>query len=386
MKSLAENPVLDARFSGYRGLDLVRGEGSYVFDTKGRRYLDATSMYGVAVVGHAHPVLTEALVEQSRRMISCFASFGNPVREELLQSLGAWLAPLDRFFLCNSGTEAVEAALKIARASTGRSGVVALSGAFHGRTMGALSATFRGRHREAFQPLLDGVRHVRPGDATALEKSIDDRVGLILVECVQGEGGVRLIDPDFLRQAQHLAHQRGALFAVDEVQTGFGRTGRDFSYQHVGLQPDLVCLAKAMGGGVPIGALAFRSERAGLESGAHGSTFGGNPLACAAGLAVLQLLENEDLVRRSAQHGKRLLDLLCCQLSTGEAPIEVRGQGLMIGIELKDSAVPVQKRLQERGYLVLGAGPRVIRLLPPLNTPWNDLQQLADAIVEEVLR
>lgn len=384
----ADPTRFDAGFSGHRGLELVRGEGAWVEDATGRRYLDATSMYGVAALGHGHPGLARAIAAQAETLVACFASYANDRRAALLERLAALLAPLDRFFFCNSGTEAVEAAIKLARAATGRPGVVALSGAFHGRTLGALSATFRGKHREAFRPLLDGFVHVRPGDLEALDAALDGGVGLVLVEAVQGEGGVWPVDPGFLRAARDLARERGALFGVDEVQTGMGRTGRWFGFEHSGVEPDLVCLAKALGGGVPIGALAFRGSVSGLEVGSHGSTFGGNPLACAAALFVIETLERERLVERAAEHGRRLLGRLRETLRPDPAGRvrDVRGLGLMIGVELDAPAVPVQRRMQERGFLVLGAGPRVVRLLPPLVTEWADLEALGDALCEEVLR
>ena len=377
----------DAAFAGFRGLELVRGEGPFVFDAAGRRYLDATSMYGVASLGHAHPALAAALSAQANTLVSCFASYGNDRRSALVERLSRLLEPLDRFYLCNSGTEAVEAALKVARAQTNRAGVVALSGAFHGRTLGALSATFRGKHREAFQPLLEGFRHVRPGDLEALDEALaDGATGLFLVEVVQGEGGVRPIDGEFLRAAQAMCRERGVLFGVDEVQTGVGRTGRWFAYREHGLDPDLVCLAKGLGGGVPIGALGFRSSLGSLATGSHGSTFGGNPLACAAALAVLDELERGDWIAAVARNGERLIERLRTGLAGSDRVRAVRGRGFLVGLELALPSPPVQKALQERGFLTLGAGPRVLRLLPPLITPPEELDRLADAVIEEVGR
>ena len=383
-----EAPLLDhdAGFSGHRGLNIVRGEGAHVFDDEGRRYLDATSMYGVASLGHAHPAISAALVEQSARLIACFASYGNDRRTELQNQLAELLAPLDKIFLCNSGTEAVEAAIKIARASTGRTEVVALTGAFHGRTLGSLSATSRSKHRDAFEPLVPGFTHVRMGDLDALDQALNERVGLFIVEVVQGEGGVKPLGHDYLRAASALCKERGILFAVDEVQTGFGRTGRWFAYQHAELEPDLVCMAKGLAGGVPIGAVAFNSARASLSPGSHGSTFGGNPLSAAAALAVLKTLRDESLVERAATHGTRLLTLSNELLASVDSVRAIRGQGLMVGIELKVSAVPLQRALQDRGFLVLGAGPRVLRLLPPLTTSWEELETLARAIAGELGR
>ena len=378
-------PRFDAGFAGYRGLDVVRGEGPFVFDAEGRRYLDATSMYGVASLGHGHPDLAVAVSEQAHNLVSCFASYGNDRREQLFEALQR-ITGLDRFFLCNSGTEAVEAAIKLARRATGRPGVVALSGAFHGRTLGSLSATFRGKHRDAFQPLLDGFTHVRPGDAEGLDAALGPAVGMLLVEIVQGEGGVRPVDAAFLRTARTLCRERGILFAVDEVQTGVGRTGDWFAYAPLDLDPDLVCMAKGLGGGVPVGALGFRESVARLDVGSHGSTFGGNPLACAAALCVLETIERDGLLAQVKENGSRLLELFegLLQRRGQSAVREVRGAGLMVGIELFESAVPLQQRLQEAGFLVLGAGPRVLRLLPPLVTPWEELERLAHAIAWEL--
>lgn len=374
----------DAGFAGHRGLVLTRGEGCHVIDDAGRCYLDATSMYGVASLGHAHPALTTAIAEQAGTLISCFASYANDRRAELQARLVELLDPLDRIFLCNSGTESVEAAIKVARATTGRSGAVALIAGFHGRTMGALSATFRPRHKDAFGPHLAGFTHVRPGDLEALDAALTEDVGLVLVEVVQGEGGVRPLDGAYLRAVQALCRERGALFAVDEVQTGVGRTGRWFAYRHHGLDPDLVCLAKGLGGGVPIGALAFRASQVDLAAGSHGSTFGGNPLSAAAAIAVLDALAAEGLVERAADHGRRLVERLDTLLEGSSIVRAVRGLGLMIGIELTVASAPIQRRLQQRGFLVLGAGPRVLRLLPPLTITWDELEGLATAVAEEV--
>ena len=379
-------PANDSGIYGFRGIEIVRGEGSYVFDADDRRWFDATSQYGAALLGHAHPAIAAAITDQAQRLISCFGSYANDRRTALYERLARHLAPLDRFFLCNSGTEAVEGAIKFARRFTNRHGVVALSNAFHGRTMGALSATFRSKHRDAFQPLLDHFHHVRPGDLEGLETHLaTGEIGLFLVELVQGEGGLRPVDLEFLRQARELCRTHGVLFCVDEVQTGPARTGRWFGFQHADLQPDLVCMAKGLGGGVPIGAVAYSSEHGPFDVGSHGSTFGGNPLACAAACAVLDTIESEGLVEQVHDHGERLLSFFTERLGDSDRVRAIRGRGLMLGLELVTPSVPVQQRLQERGYLTLGAGPRVLRLLPPINTPWNELEELATACVEEIL-
>jgi len=380
-------PENDSGLYGFRGLELVRGENAWVHDADGARYFDATSQYGSALLGHAHPAVVAAVREQSGRLLSCFGSYANDRRSELYALLARHLAPLDRFFLCNSGTEAIEAALKFARRFTGRTEVVALSNAFHGRTFGSLSATFRSKHREAFVPLLEGFHHVRAGDLARLEELLGNgRVGLFLCEVVQGEGGVNPIDDDFLARARELCRLHDVLFAVDEVQTGPARTGEWFAFRRADLQPDLVCMAKGLGGGVPIGAIAFPSSLGTFEPGQHGSTFGGNPLACAAACAVLRTIEGERLVERAREHGERLISYFEERLSRSDTVRAVRGRGLMIGIELKDTSVPVQQRLQDRGYLTLGAGPRVLRLLPPITTPWEELEELGRVVALEILR
>ncbi|MAG55682.1 MAG: aspartate aminotransferase family protein, partial [Planctomycetes bacterium] len=242
---------------GSRGISIVRGHGATVEDVNGRTYVDATAMYGVVSVGHGNPEVAAAVARQAESLIACFGSFANPVRAGLMTQLTGLLEPLNRVFLCNSGTEAVECALKVARVGTGRPGIVAATGGFHGRTFGALSATFRPDHRRPFEPLLPGVAHVPFNDLAALDDAIDDRVGAVLLESIQGEGGVRVADGGFLQAAERLCGERGALLILDEVQTGFGRTGNWFGFQDAGIQPDVVCLAKGIANGVPMGAVAL---------------------------------------------------------------------------------------------------------------------------------
>ncbi len=378
-----EEPVVhDARFSGYRGICITGGSGAYVWDDQGSRYLDATSMYGVASIGHAHPSVARAVGEQAARLVSCFASYGNPQRDELCARLSRLLDPLDRVFLCNSGTEAVEAAIKVARWKTGRAGVVALTGGFHGRTFGSLSATHRASHRENLEPLVPGFVHVPQGDADALEAALDDGTGLLLLEVVQGEGGVRPLEGSYLRAAQQWCRERGILMCIDEVQTGCGRTGAWFAYQHHGLDPDLVCVAKGIAGGVPLGAVALRSGLADLPAGLHGSTFGGNPLSCAAANATLQIMESEGLVDRSRELGIWLEEQLRERLLPLPKVSRIRTLGLMAGIDVRGRVAPLLRELQGMGFLVLGAGPSTLRLLPPLVIEKQALSELIDAIAE----
>jgi acetylornithine/LysW-gamma-L-lysine aminotransferase len=365
-----------------RDVTFVRGEGARLWDDHGRAYIDCAAGYGVASLGHAHPALLGALHEQAARLISCTPSYGNDQRrayyEELLDALPA--GAFQRVFLCNSGTEAIEAALKFARLSTGRPNVIACMRGFHGRTLGALSATHDRKYREPFAPLVPGFSHVAYGNVEALEAALDEDTAAVVLEVVQGEGGVRPASPEFLRAAERLCRERGALLIVDEVQTGFGRTGRLFAIEHTGLAPDLLCLAKGIAGGIPMGAVALGERVAELPAGSHGSTFGGNPLACAAARAVLRALRAEGLVERAEVLGMWLRDRLRELDSTRVR--EVRGLGLMVGIELKERVAPYLDRLLERGVVALPAGPTVLRLLPPLVIGPEDLEEVVDVLGE----
>ncbi|MBX6341141.1 MAG: aspartate aminotransferase family protein [Thermomicrobiaceae bacterium] len=348
-----------------RDLALARGEGAYLWDAKGRRYLDLMSNYGVNVLGHAHPRVTAAIAHQAATLLNCHQSFASDVRVALLERLLA-LAPagLTRAFLSNSGAEAVEAALKFAWVATGRGKVVAAGRAYHGRTLGALAATADKKYREPFAGLLAEAVHVPYGDAEALAAAVDGDTAAVILEPIQGEGGVHLPPPGYLRRAREVASAAGALLIFDEVQTGL-RTGAWFACQHEGVAPDLLCLSKGLANGVPIGATLMTEAVAGaLSGGVHGTTFGGNPLACAAALATLEAIEAEGLLARSAAVGAHLVEAI---RALHHAKVrEVRGRGLMIGVELRTRATPVLRALQERGVLALPAGSVVVRLLPPL--------------------
>lgn len=375
---------LGAGFVRPRALALVTGEGATLMDAEGRRYIDAAAGHGAASLGHAHPRLTEALSAQAARLGTCTTSFASDVRAQYLTEL-AEVLPLDaaRVFLCNSGTEAVEAALKLARLSTGRERVVSLRRGFHGRTLGSLATTWERRYRAPFQGVLAHTTFVQPGDLEALEAALDEGVAALLLEPVQGEGGVHPLDPEYVAAASRLARERGALVIADEVQTGFGRTGRWFACEHYGLTPDIIALAKGMAGGFPVGAAAFGTSVTAPEPGAHGSTFGGNPLACAAGRATLQVLREEGLVEHARELGEHLL----AGLSALDAPVirAVRGLGLMVGVELRVRARAVLQQLQDQGVIALPAGSNVVRFLPPLTVTRAEIDQLIDRL-ERALR
>ena len=347
-----------------RGLTLVRGEGAVVWDEAGRSYLDCAAGTGVACLGHAHPVVAEAIGRQARTLITCGGVFYNDRRAALLAKLVS-AAPerLTRAYLCNSGAEAIETAFKFARLATGRTGIVAAMRGFHGRTMGALSATHKKQYREPFAPLVPGIAHVPYNNLAKLAEAVTDRTAAVVLEPIQGEGGVHRADDAYLRGVRRLCDERGALLIADEIQTGFCRTGRMFAVEHSGVQPDVMCVAKGIAGGVPMGAALF-SDAVKPAVGVHGSTFGGNPLACAAAAATIDYLVAHDLARRAAESGAYFAELF--ERSRPACVRELRQYGLMIGIELKERSQPHLTALMEQGVLALPAGTTVIRLLPPL--------------------
>jgi acetylornithine/LysW-gamma-L-lysine aminotransferase len=291
--------------------------------------------------------------------------------------------PEARAFLCNSGAEAVESALKLVRLATGRRKIVAARRGFHGRTFGALSATWRKEYRDPFEPLVPGFDFVPYNKLEAMEEVVDEETAGVILEVVQGEGGVLLGDGEYLKGVQSLCRERGALFIVDEVQTGFGRTGRMFACQHYDLNPDLMCLAKGMAGGLPMGAVVMGARVGDLPRKSHGSTFGGNPLCCAAALATIDFIEAESLPAGAAALGARLKE----GLKSIPSPLirEVRGLGLMVGMELKNSAAPCLAGLAQRGVLALSAGRNVMRFLPPLVISEGEVGEVVKQ-VGEVLR
>jgi acetylornithine/LysW-gamma-L-lysine aminotransferase len=360
-------------------LALVRGEGARVWDADGREYVDCVGGHGVVNVGHANPAIVQAVTAQVQRLVTCPNGFYNDQRAQLLAEL-VRIAPsgLERAFLCNSGAEAVEAALKFARLSTGRTKVVAAMRGFHGRTFGALSATWRKPYRQPFEPLVPGFEFVPYNRLAPMEQVVDEQTAGVILEVVQGEGGVTPGDGAYLRGVQALCQERGALFIADEVQTGFGRTGRMFACEHHDLSPDLMCVAKAIAGGLPMGGVLIGPRVKELPKKTHGSTFGGNPLACAAALATIHTIQSNQLPQRAADLGARLMAGLRAIPSPGIR--EVRGLGLMVGVELKGKSGPYLARLAERGVLALAAGATVMRFLPPLVISAEDV----DTVVEQV--
>ena len=358
-----------------RPIAIVRGEGAHLWDSDGREYIDCVGGQGAANIGHANPKVAQAIAEQAATLIACPEMFYNDRRAALEQRL-CTLAGFPRAFLCNSGTEAVEAAIKFARATTARQGILACMRSFHGRTFGALSATWEKKYREPFEPLVPGFHHVPFNNLAALDAAVTADTAAVLLEVVQGEGGVHPASAEFLLGAQQICRERGALLILDEVQTGFGRTGRMFAHQHYDLQPDLVCLAKSIAGGLPMGAVLIGSAVGELPAQIHGSTFGGNPLACAASLATLDFIDDNNLPQRAARLGEWFIGTL----QRIESPLirEVRGLGLMVGIELKQKVTPHLQALMAEGVLALPAGLTVMRFLPPLVIDQQDLENVVE--------
>ena len=363
--------------------EIVRGEGGALFDASGRRFVDLGATHGVNNLGHCHPEVVRAIRTQAAELIHLGSGYANPVRSAFVEKLLGLLPPsFGKVFLSNSGTEAVEATIKIARSATGRPKIVAARRGFHGRTLGALSATWRRELREPFEPLVPEFVHVPFNDPSALEAAVDERTALVLLEPVQGEGGVHVARPEYLRAARAACSRAGALLGFDEVQCGLGRTGRRFAFEHAGVVPDVLALAKSLAGGVPIGATVTTPEIEQRFRGSHRSTFGGNPLSCAAGLAALEVLERDRLTERAARLGEvarpRLAEL------PPEKVREVRGLGLIWGVELRENAAPVLAGLERRGFLAISAGATVVRLLPALvieEGDWADgLTALAEAV------
>ncbi|WP_019815419.1 acetylornithine transaminase [Saccharomonospora saliphila] len=355
---------------GTPGLTLARGEGAVVWDTDGRRYLDLVSGIAVNALGHAHPAVVSAVTRQVATLGHTSNLYINEpaltLAERLLALSGVHGEAVDgKVLFTNSGAEAVEAAFKLTR-RTGRTRVVATEGGFHGRTMGALALTGQEGKRGPFEPLVPGVTHIPYGDAEALESAVDDDTAAFVVEPVQGENGVVVPPPDYLRRAREITARHGALLVVDEVQTGIGRLGAWFGYQHAGVVPDVVTLAKGLGGGLPLGAcLAFGPAADLFEPGQHGTTFGGNPVCCAAGLAVLDTIAERGLLEHAASLGKEIaagIEGLDHPLVRG-----VRGEGLLLGVELSEAAsARVTSAALRAGLLVNPVLPDVVRLAPPL--------------------
>ena len=382
------------RLTGFGAME-VKAEGCWVYDQQGKRYLDFSGGYGVFSLGHRHPKVVAAVKDQLDSLALSSRVFFNPLQAQLAQRL-AQLTPgeLQVSFFSNSGTEAIEAAMKAARLATGRTGFVSTVGSYHGKTFGGLSISGRPTYQEPFQPLLPGCRTIPFADIEALSEALDETVAAFVVEPVQGEGGIHVASPDYLQAARQLCDQHGVLLIADEVQSGLCRTGRWFAIEHAGVVPDIMTLAKALGGGVmPIGATVMTPRVARAYQGRpllHTSTFGGNPLACRAALAALEVMEEEGLADRAARSGEQLIKgLRGLAAQFGDLITEVRGQGLMVGVEFTEdkfggSVIFEMVKRQVIAVYTLNQ-PKVLRFEPPLNVETDEIESALSALKESLL-
>lgn len=351
---------------GRQPLALSHGKGAEVWDVEGKSYLDCFAGVAVNNVGHAHPKVALAICHQAQRMIHCSNVYYNQEQAELAQLL-TQVSPHDRVFFANSGAEANEGAIKLARKYTGKGEIISTDNSFHGRTLATVTATGQNKYKEPFKPLPGGFKHVPYGDIQAMVDAITDDTAAIILEPIQGEGGVIVPPEGYLQNVQNICRQRDVLLIMDEIQTGFGRTGEMFASTLFGVEPDITTIAKAMGGGYPIGAILANERIAtAFEPGDHGSTFGGNPLGCAAAKAAIEVMLDENLVHQSQELGDYLKANLEQMASKYEIVKEVRGKGLMIGIELTKNCGDVVTEAREQGVLINCTADTVVRLLPPL--------------------
>lgn len=372
---------------GERTTTLVKGDGAYLWDSEGNRYLDALSGIAVCGLGYNHPAVTRAIAEQAEKLIHC----SNLYLIEPQQALGKILVDasgMEKVFFSNSGAEANEAALKIARKFGQQKGishpqVITADRSFHGRTMATLSATGNTKVKQGFEPLVEGFNHVPFNDIDAIKAAATANTVAIMVEPVQGEGGVNVPAADYLNALRELCDSNDWLLILDEIQTGNGRTGRFFAYQHNNILPDVVTTAKGLGNGVPIGACLARGKAAEiLQPGNHGSTFGGNPLVCNAGLAATQTLLEQDLMTRAASLGEMMLTQFRESLSDVACVVDIRGKGLMIGIELDQPCGDLVAQAKQKGVLINVTAGNTIRLLPPLIISDEQARTIVDTVVD----
>ena len=354
----------------------VRGDGTQLWDSNGKRYLDFLSGISVTSLGHSHPVIADAIAEQAHTLLHVSNFFANPVATKAAVMVNELLGGGGQVFFCNSGAEANEAGIKLARkfGGRGRHKVVSMLGSFHGRTLAALAATGQPAKHEPFQPMPEGFVHVPFGDLAALSSAVDGSVAAVLVECVQGEGGVIPATDEWLRAVRNMCSERGALMMIDEVQTGFARTGDWFAFQHAGIAPDVVMLAKAMGNGMPVGALWARSEVASVfKPGDHGSTYSGTALATAAVCAVIEVMQKIDAPRLAREKG----EYLTTQLRTFGKVVDVRGRGLLLGVELGAAAdaKAAQSELLSKGLVTNAVTATALRLAPPITVTTDEMNE-----------
>lgn len=380
-----------ARFYARKPITIVKGRGALVFDAEGKEYVDCAGGYGTCIIGHAHPVVAEAIAQQAQKLISCHGSTYNDARAKLVSKLTAILPTgFDRVFLSNSGTEAVECAIKLSRKSTGRRKIVAMKGGFHGKTYGSLSATWDSKYRKSFEPLVPDFVHIPFGNLEDAKTAISNDTAAVLVEPIQGEGGIRVPPPDWLPLLRDLTQDTGAQLVADEIQTGFGRTGRLFACEHFDITPDIMCLGKGIASGLPM-AITAANDRimSSMTVGEHSSTFGGNPIVCAAAEATISVLLGEHLVENAAKVGAYFKDQLLGLQKELRIIREVRGMGLMLGAEMRFDVYSILQKTLQNGVLMLDAGRNILRFLPPLPIQHEHVDRvvscLRSILVEEQL-
>ncbi|MGI0073161.1 MAG: aspartate aminotransferase family protein [Nitrosotalea sp.] len=361
---------------------IERGLGSHVWDINGKEYIDCMGGYGVAIVGHCNPRVVHALKAQLDKIITVHSSLYNKTREEFLEKLIKISPPgLNQVFLNNSGTEAVEAAIKFARKFTGKKGMVAMNGSYHGKSYGSLSITFNPKYRKPFEPLLGNVSFSPFGDIDALKSAVNSDTALIILEPIQGESGIHVAPDGFLQEVRKLCTENGIVLVFDEIQSGMGRTGKMWASQHWETTPDIMCLAKGIAGGVPMGATLLKPEiLACIGKGEQSSTFGGNPLSCAAGIATIQALTEDGLVENGAKMGKVFREGLERLKEKHKIIREVRGKGLMIGIEMKFEVKDILFDAIANNLLLLYSGKNILRLLPPLVISESDINKALETL------
>ena len=365
-----------------------KGKGAHVWDIDGKEYIDCMGGYGVALVGHQNDRVNNAIKEQVDKIITVHSSLYNKTREEFLRTL-IGLAPknLTQVHLNNSGAEAVEAAMKFARKFTGKKGMVAMKGSYHGKSFGALSLTFNPKYKKAFAPLVEKVSFASYGDIESLRSVIDEDTAFVILEPIQGESGIVVAPDGFLQEVRKICDEKGILLIFDEIQAGLGRTGRLWACDHWNTAPDIMCLAKGIAGGVPMGATLVRPDiLAAISKGEHSSTFGGNPLSCAAGIAALKALTEDGLIENSDKMGKIFREGLEKLKENHPIIREIRGKGLMIGVELKFEVRDILMNLIKEGVLMLYSGRNILRILPPLVITEKDITkvlQSLDAVLTE---
>ncbi|MDH3657052.1 MAG: acetylornithine/succinylornithine family transaminase [Nitrosopumilus sp.] len=361
---------------------IEKGVGSHVWDIDGKEYIDCMGGYGVALVGYQNQRVNNAIKEQIDKIITVHSSLYNKTREEFLKTLMG-LAPkgLTQVHLNNSGAEAIEAAIKFARKFTGKKGMVAMKGSYHGKSFGALSLTFNPKYRKAFQPLVEKVSFASFGDIESLRSVIDEDTAFVILEPIQGESGIIVAPEGFLQEVRKLCDEKGILLIFDEIQAGLGRTGRLWACDHWNTAPDILCLAKGIAGGVPMGATLVRqSILASMSKGEHSSTFGGNPISCAAGTAALKALTEDGLIENSEKMGKIFREGLEKLKEKHTIIREIRGKGLMIGIEMKFEVKDILMGLIREGVLMLYSGRNILRILPPLVISEDDITKVLHAL------